>query len=93
MQQDCRRQPRTQRLATARRDGGRHPWRLPDYEQKFRTLTEGLIAAEESARFLADARRLTALTAAEVRRLNPALPAGRVKPDRPTGEGIMDWGK
>jgi len=71
---------------------GRHPWRLPEYEQKFRTLTEGLIAAEESARFLADARRLTKLSAAEVRRLNPALPGGTVMPDRPTGAGIMDWG-
>lgn len=70
---------------------GRHPWRLPEYETKFRTLTEGMIAFAESQRFLADARRLTALTPAEVRCLNPVLPQGFVHPDRPTGEGIMDW--
>lgn len=70
---------------------GRNPWRLPEYETKFRTLTEGLIAVDESARFLAEARRLTALTPAEIKRLNPVLPQGTVHPDRPTGQGIMDW--
>ena len=70
---------------------GRHPWHLPEYETKFRTLTGGVISPEESARFLADARRLTTLTPAEIKRLNPALPQGTVKPARPTGQGIMDW--
>jgi 2-methylcitrate dehydratase len=70
---------------------GRRPWRLPDYEEKFRLLTEGVIASAEADRFLADARRLTALTPAEVRRLNPVAPPGTIKPDRPTGEGILDW--
>jgi 2-methylcitrate dehydratase len=70
---------------------GRRPWGLPDYERKFRTLTEGVVAAAEADRFLSDARRLTALAPAEVRRLNPVAPPGTIKPDRPTGEGILDW--
>jgi len=70
---------------------GRKPWRLPDYEAKFRALVEGIVAPEETDRFLVDAKRLTTLAPDELRRLNPAMPAGMVKPDRPTGEGIMDW--
>jgi 2-methylcitrate dehydratase len=70
---------------------GRHPWRLPDYEQKFRTLGEGCIRNAEAERFLADARGLQALPASAVRRLNPTLPTGTVRPDRPTGAGILDW--
>ncbi len=70
---------------------GRSPWRLPDYERKFRDLADGIIVPAEAERFLADARRLTRLSAAELRRLNPIAPPGTVKPDRPTGEGILDW--
>lgn len=70
---------------------GRHPWRLPDYEEKFRTLVESRIGEAEAARFLADARGLQALPAGAVRRLNPTLPPGAVRPDRPTGAGILDW--
>jgi 2-methylcitrate dehydratase len=70
---------------------GRRPWRMPDYEAKFRGLTGGFIAPEEADRFLADAQRLMSLTPEEVRRLNPALPAGTVTPEKPTGAGIMDW--
>jgi 2-methylcitrate dehydratase len=70
---------------------GRHPWRLQDYEKKFRTLVEGRIAEAETERFLADARGLQALPASAVRRLNPTLPLGTVRPDRPTGAGILDW--
>lgn len=70
---------------------GRHPWRLPDYEAKFLGLVEGIVAPEEADRFIADARRLTSLTASELGRLNPVALPGLVKPDRPTGEGILDW--
>jgi 2-methylcitrate dehydratase len=70
---------------------GRSPWRLPDYERKFRDLADGIIVPVEAERFLADARRLIRLSAAELRRLNPSAPPGTVKPDRPTGEGILDW--
>jgi 2-methylcitrate dehydratase len=70
---------------------GRRPWRLPDYEAKFRGLTDGIIAPSQADRFLADARRLTTLTSTELRRFNPVAPLGAVKRDNPTGEGIMDW--
>ena len=70
---------------------GRRPWRLHDYEAKFRGLVDGIVASEEADRFLADAKRLTTLTPAELRLLNPAALPGLVRPDRPTGEGILDW--
>jgi 2-methylcitrate dehydratase len=70
---------------------GRRPWRLPDYEAKFRSLVEGIVAPEEADRFLADAKRITTLTPNDVRRLNPVALADTVKSDRSTGEGIMDW--
>ncbi len=70
---------------------GRAPWRLPDYVAKFRRLTEALIAPAEAERFLAAAEGVLRLSAAELRRLNPALPAGTVTPHRPTGQGILDW--
>jgi 2-methylcitrate dehydratase len=70
---------------------GRYPWRLPDYEQKFRSLAADNVPEAETERFLRDARALLTLSASAVRRLNPALPPGTVRPDRPTGEGILDW--
>ena len=70
---------------------GRRPWRLGNYEAKFRGLVEGIVATQEADRFLADAKRLMELTPAELRRLNPVALPGTVKPDRPTAEGIMDW--
>ncbi|MGE5202465.1 MAG: MmgE/PrpD family protein [Acidobacteriota bacterium] len=70
---------------------GRHPWRLPDYEKKFRTLVEGHIGEAEAERFLADATGLPTLPASAVRRLNPTLSPGTVRPERPTGVGILDW--
>ncbi len=71
---------------------GRRPWRMPDYVAKFRALSRGFVAPAEADRFLAEATRLATLTPGELRRLNPALPRGSVRPDRPTGEGILDWG-
>jgi len=70
---------------------GRRPWRLPDYERKFRTLGAGLVPEAETQRFLRSARALMTLSASDVRGLNPALPQGTVRPDRPTGEAILDW--
>lgn len=70
---------------------GRHPWRMPDYVRKFRDLTDGIVEPAEAERFLDLAQRLPTLSAAELRLLNPLLPAGMVVPARPTGDGIMDW--
>ncbi|MCH7544639.1 MAG: hypothetical protein IIB65_13490 [Proteobacteria bacterium] len=41
---------------------------------------------------IAMARRLPELGAAELRRLNPALPTGTLTPDRADGKGIFDYG-
>jgi 2-methylcitrate dehydratase len=70
---------------------GAHPWRMADYIGKFRGLTADLIAPAESERFLATARRLAELSPAEILALNPVMPKGSVRPDHPTGEGILDW--
>jgi 2-methylcitrate dehydratase len=69
---------------------GRRPWRLPDYEAKFRGLANGIVTPTEADRVITDARRLTSLTASDLRRLNPVALPGLVRPDRPTGEGILD---
>jgi 2-methylcitrate dehydratase len=69
---------------------GAKPWRMADYVAKFRGLATGLVEAE-SERFLEAAQRLVELTPEEIRTLNPVMPAGTVVPDRPTGEGILDW--
>jgi 2-methylcitrate dehydratase len=70
---------------------GRRPWHLPDYQRKFRNLTQGVIDSTEAERFLNLVLRLRNLSANEIRRLNPVLPADAVAPDKPTGAGIMDW--
>ncbi len=71
---------------------GAHPWRFDDYAGKFRALTAPLLPEEEAEAFIAMARRLPELKAAELRRLNPALPAGTVTPDGADGKGIFDYG-
>ena len=70
---------------------GRKPWRMQDYLGKFHTLADDLVGAAEGERFLAAACRLVDLSPAELRTLNPVMPPGTVHPDRPTGEGILDW--
>ncbi len=49
---------------------GLSPWRRADYVQKFLGLTEGIIAEEEQARFLAVVERLPELSAEELFGLN-----------------------
>ena len=53
---------------------GATPWTRPDYVNKFRVMTEGLITAEESARFLAACEALPGLAAGELGQLNVAMP-------------------
>ena len=48
--------------------------------------------AREAEAFIAMARRLPELKAAELHRLNPALAAGTVTPERADGKGIFDYG-
>jgi 2-methylcitrate dehydratase len=55
---------------------GATPWKRPDYIRKFNTLTEGLLAAAEAARFLDAAQRLPELKQGELHLLNVEAPAG-----------------
>ena len=68
---------------------GRRPWRWPDYVAKLAQLTDGRLPRRARERFVDLAARLGRLSADEVRELNPALPAGAVRPDRPDGRGIF----
>jgi len=54
---------------------GAKPFARPDYISKFETLTEGLVSAAESRRFLDLAQRLVDLTPGEVGGLNVVLDA------------------
>jgi 2-methylcitrate dehydratase len=62
---------------------GARPFTRLDYVRKFRALTEGLVAAEESARFLEAAQRLSELRAGELDQLNVALPGGQLAKGAP----------
>jgi 2-methylcitrate dehydratase len=68
---------------------GRRPWRWPDYVEKLERLTDGRLAPAARRRFVEMAARLGALSADEVRELNPALPAGAVPPAEPDERGIF----
>ena len=78
-----------ERLLADAHPNGRAPWTARDYVAKFRRLTEGLVERAEAERFLDLVSRLPALSPAEVRLLNPALPAGRVTPAPADGRGIF----
>lgn len=78
-----------ERLVADAHPNGRAPWKRADYVRKLRGLTEGLIEPAEAERFLALVSRLPSLSPAEVRLLNPALPAGRVGPGEGDGQGIF----
>jgi 2-methylcitrate dehydratase len=69
---------------------GAKPWQWPDYVGKFDGLTGGVIDPAERDRFIALAQHLPSLSAAEVRTLNPVLPAGRIVTPQ-VGRGIFDW--
>lgn len=71
---------------------GAHPWTWPDYAGKFAILTRDLLDEPARQAFLEAARGHAALKPAEIDRLTPALAAGRVSPDKPTGQGIFDRG-
>ena len=64
---------------------GARPFGAADYDQKFRTLTEGIVTAEETSRFLHSARAISSLTPEDIDQLH--VDAG-VAPT-PTTEGIF----
>jgi 2-methylcitrate dehydratase len=78
-------------VADAHPNGAR-PWTWPAYAEKFSTLTRGILGETEREHFLHSAKGFTGLAAGALDALIPALPAGEVKPDKPTGQGIFDHG-
>jgi 2-methylcitrate dehydratase len=62
---------------------GAAPWKRPDYINKFRIMTEGLITADEANRFLQACEELPSLPAGELHRLNVAMPEGTVQAGKP----------
>jgi 2-methylcitrate dehydratase len=62
---------------------GAKPFGRDDYIRKFQTLTDGIITARESARFLEAAQELPGMAAGELHRLNIALPAGTLVVGKP----------
>jgi 2-methylcitrate dehydratase len=62
---------------------GAAPWTRPQYVKQFETMTQGLITAEESRRFLDACAHLPELKAGELFQLNVAMPDGSVQKGKP----------
>ena len=62
---------------------GAKPFARADYIKKFTTLTDGIIAPRESARFLEAVQDLPKLPAGELYRLNVSIPAARLLAGKP----------
>jgi len=62
---------------------GARPFGRADYIRKFTTLTDGLIAPRESARFLEAVQNLPRLAAGELPSLNVSMPAGHLQVGKP----------
>ena len=69
-------------LANAHPNGAK-PFARPDYINKFRILTNGIITAAEADRFIEAAQNVRSLAAGELHRLNVALPAGTLAISNP----------
>jgi 2-methylcitrate dehydratase len=78
-------------VADAHPNGAR-PWTWPAYAEKFATLTRDILGETEREHFLHNARNFSSLGAGALDALVPALPAGEVRPDKPTGQGVFDHG-
>jgi 2-methylcitrate dehydratase len=62
---------------------GAKPFHRDDYRRKFQVLTEGIITAQESQRFLEAAEHVADLRAGELHRLNVELPRGTLEVGKP----------
>jgi 2-methylcitrate dehydratase len=62
---------------------GAKPFARADYIRKFQILTDGIISAKESARFLEAAQNVAKLPAGELGQLNVALKAGTLAESKP----------
>jgi 2-methylcitrate dehydratase len=72
--------------------GGARTMDRAGYEQKFRTLASPVIEADVLEAFLTLADRLPSAAPEALCRLNPAVPEGKLRADRPDGNGIYDCG-
>jgi 2-methylcitrate dehydratase len=68
---------------------GARPFTRPDYVNKFRTLSEGIIVAAEQDRFIATVERLLDLKPEELSGLTFTVDADRL--GQPAAAGIFDW--
>jgi 2-methylcitrate dehydratase len=68
---------------------GARPFARPNYIEKFRTLSEGIVSQSEQDRLLATVERLTTLKAGELHQLNFAVDQKLL--GRATHSGIFDW--
>lgn len=62
---------------------GARPFTRPDYVEKFRTLTDGILSTREANRFLEVAQELPRLAAGDLHLLNVSLPAGALAVGKP----------
>ena len=62
---------------------GAKPFARADYINKFRILTDGIVAPTEADRFIEAAQNLAALQAGDLHLLNVALPAGALALSKP----------
>ncbi|MBC7800725.1 MAG: MmgE/PrpD family protein, partial [Gemmatimonadaceae bacterium] len=62
---------------------GATPWTRPDYINKFRIMTDGLITPDEATRFLQACEELPNLPAGQLHRLHVAMPDGTVQAGKP----------
>ena len=62
---------------------GATPWTRPDYVNKFRVMTDGLITPAEADRFVQACEELPGLKAGELHRLHVAMPEGTVQRGKP----------
>lgn len=70
--------------------GGARTMDRSGYEHKFRALAGPVVAAEVLEAFLALAHQLPGASPEAVCKLNPPLPGGKLRPDRPDSKGIYD---
>lgn len=68
---------------------GQRPFVRADYQQKFITLTNEMVAPDEQQRFFHLCERLVQLSPDEIRNLNVQLDPGQVQSTQPTSEGIF----
>lgn len=68
---------------------GATPWTRPQYENKFKVLTEGLVSKGETERFFTLIKKLPSLSHAELMTLNPLVDAGELKARIRDSRGIF----